>query len=222
MLAIAAAARDQSGGHPLWHPLIVAAGALGMFVLIKAKEHWDHDRRPRRPNGAIRVDEPTPAHRSRWFPAPTGPVLALAMLSAASGAIHAAVSTAHFEEAFVYGAFFLVTSTLQAAWAVVLSYRPNRTLLAIGTVGNAAIIIVWTLTRTVGLPVGPQSWSPEPIGALDVISTLLELAIVLGAANLLARRTTLSAPDTVTQRLQNIRAQPPEFIQERDNVASQA
>jgi hypothetical protein len=222
MLAVAAAARDHSAGHPLWHLLIVAAGALGMFVLIKAKEHWNHDGGPRRPNRAVRVDEPTHAHRARWFPTPTRPVLALATLSAATGAIHAAVSKEHFQEAFIYGAFFLAASTLQAAWAVVLVYRPNRTLLVVGTVANAAIIMLWTFTRTVGVPLGPQSWSPEPIGTLDVISTLVELAIVLGAATLLARGTTLRAPDTVTQRLQTMRTQHPALIRERNDVARQA
>jgi len=43
MFAIAVAARDRSGGHPLWHLLIVAAGAVSVFVVIKAKEHWDRD-----------------------------------------------------------------------------------------------------------------------------------------------------------------------------------
>jgi hypothetical protein len=198
MFAIAAAARDRSGGHPLWHLLIVAAGAVLDFVAILAKEHWDRDERPQ---------------RSRWAP-PTVPILALALLSAASGAIHSAVSVEHFQEAFIYGAFFLAASTAQAAWAALLVYRPTRTLLIAGAVGNAATIILWTLTRTVGLPFGPQPWQPETIGTLDVTSTLLELAIVLGAATLLVRRATLTAPDTVTQRLEIIRAQHPAFALE--------
>src|SRR5437773_2119647 len=91
--AIAVEARDRGGGHPLWHLLIVAAGAVTVFVVIKAKEHRD---RPRR------------ARRSRRFSAPTVPILALALLSAAGAAIHSAVSAEHFDEAFLYGAFFLV------------------------------------------------------------------------------------------------------------------
>src|SRR4029077_11760495 len=102
MLAIAAAARDRSGGHPLWHLLIVAAGAVLVFVVIKAKEHWDRDERPCRA-GDLGVDELAPAQRSRGSP-PTVPILALAVLSAASGAIHSAVSAEHFQEAFIFGA----------------------------------------------------------------------------------------------------------------------
>jgi hypothetical protein len=101
----------------------------------------------------------------------------------------------------------------------VIAYRPNRTLLLVGAVGNAATIVLWTLTRTVGLPVGPQPWHPEAIGPLDLISTLLELAIVLCAATLLARRTVLAASDTVTHRLETIRAQHPTFTRERSELA---
>jgi hypothetical protein len=203
--AIAVAARDRSGGHPLWHLLIVAAGAVTVFVVIKAKEHWD---RPRRAPG------------SRSFSAPTVPIFALAVLSAAGAAIHSAVSAEHFEEAFIYGAFFLLASASQAGWAVLIVYRPNRTLLIVGAVANAATIILWTLTRTVGLPVGPQLWRAEAIGTLDLVSTLLELAIMLGDTTLAIRRTTLAAPDDVTQRLETIRAKHPTFTREHSDLAS--
>src|SRR5712692_7698368 len=143
MFAIAVATRDRSSGHPLWHLLIVAGGAVGVFLVIKAKEHWDRNLRPR---------------RSRSFVPPTIPVLTLALLSVAGAAIHTAVSAEHFEEALIYGAFFLAASTSQAGWAILIVYRPNRTLLFVGAVANAATIILWTLTRTVGLPVGPQPW----------------------------------------------------------------
>ena len=204
MIAIAAAARDRSSGHPLWHLLIVAAGSVLVFVAILAKEHCERDDRPR---------------RSPWSP-PTVPILALALLSAASGAIHSAVSAEHFQEALIYGAFFLAASTSQAAWAALLVYRPTRSLLIAGAIGNAATIILWTLTRTVGLPFGPQPWQPETIGTLDVTSTLLELAIVLGVATLLVRKITLTTPDTVTQRLDTIRARHPTFALRNERVCS--
>jgi hypothetical protein len=168
MLEIAAAARDRSAGHPLWHLLIVAGGAIAVFVAIKVKEHWDRNQRLRLPPLTISV-------------------VALALLSLAAGAIHASVSAEHFREAFVFGAFFLAASTAQAGWAVLVVARPNRTVLVAGVVGNAAVIILWMLTRTVGVPIGPEPWQPEAVGRLDVISTLLELALVIGAARLLAR-----------------------------------
>ena len=76
MWAIASVARDntgRTGGHPLWHQMVVAGAAVGVFVAIKLKEHWDRNQRPR-------------------LALPTGAVLALALCSAASAAIHATVS----------------------------------------------------------------------------------------------------------------------------------
>jgi len=193
IFAIAVAARDRSGGHPLWHLLVVAAVAVGVFVVIKAKEHRERDPRPHR------------ARQARSFSPPTASVLALALLSAAAAAIHSAVSAEHFEEAFIYGAFFLAASTAQAGWAVVIVYRPNRALLVAGAVANAATIILWILTRTVGLPVGPEPWHAEAVGTLDLITTLLELVIVLGAATLFARRSALAASDTLSARSARLR-----------------
>jgi hypothetical protein len=199
MLAVAVAVRDRGSAHPLWHLLIVAGGAVGVFVVIKAKEQWAR---------------PRDAHHPRLQSAPTVPILVLALLSAAGAAIHSAVSAEHFDEAFVYGAFFLVASTAQAGWAALIVYRPSRNLLVVSAVANAATIILWVLTRTVGLPFGPQPWRAEPVGTLDLISTVLELAIVLGAATLVARSTPLATRDDVTQRLEAIRAKHPTFTRE--------
>jgi hypothetical protein len=120
--------------------------------------------------------------------------------------------TEHFQEAAIYGAFFLIASTIQTGWAALLTYRPTRTLLVIGTIGNATTILLWTVTRTLGVPLGPQPWRPETIGTLDLTSAVLELAIVLGAATLLARQAALTALNPVTQRLETIRTQHPKFI----------
>ena len=179
-IAVEVAARDRTSGHPLWYLLIVAAGAVGVLVVIKANEY-----RAR----------PRPARDPRRRSVPTWPILVLALLSASAAAIHSAVSAEHFDEAFVYGAFFLVASTGQAGWAALIVYRPKRSLLVVGAVANAATIMLWALTRTVGLPVGPQPWRAEAVGTFDLISTLLELAIVLGALTLVARRAPLAPPD---------------------------
>jgi predicted membrane channel-forming protein YqfA (hemolysin III family) len=39
MWLIAIAAADRSGGHPLWHLLVIAGGAIGLFAVIKMREH---------------------------------------------------------------------------------------------------------------------------------------------------------------------------------------
>jgi hypothetical protein len=55
----------------------------------------------------------------------------------------------------------------------------------VGAVGNAALIVIWAITRTIGVPVGPQS-KPEAVGAIDVLSKLDELAAVVLIAMVLA------------------------------------
>jgi len=191
-------ARGQ-GGHPLWHLLIVAGGAIGLFVAIKTKEHIDRDRTQPRP---------------RSFSSPTRAVVGLALLSATAGALHSAVSAEHFQEAVVFGAFFLASSALQTGWAVAIIYRPNRSLLHIGVLANAATIALWSVTRTIGLPFGPLPWHAEAIGAIDLICTLVELALVVGALTLLAQHEPLTNADVVTRRLDGIRAQHPTLLRE--------
>lgn len=39
--------------------------------------------------------------------------------------------------------------------------------------------MVWAISRTTGLPVGPAPWRPEPVGAIDSIATADELTLAL-------------------------------------------
>jgi hypothetical protein len=116
-------------------------------------------------------------------------VVGVALASAGCSATHAAVGPAHFHEAAAFGVFFLVASALQAAWAVLVIRRADRLLLAIGAGANAAVLVLWAVTRTVGLPLGPELWRPEAVGLPDVFASLLELTVVLGASWLLMHQT---------------------------------
>ena len=113
--------------------------------------------------------------------------LALATLSTAAAAIHFAVMGEHFAEYVAFGVFFSVVAWSQAVWAVGVIVRPSRRLLLVGLVGNALVILVWLTSRTTGLPIGPEAGAPEPAAFIDVLSTILEVAIVAGTATLLLR-----------------------------------
>jgi len=132
----------------------------------------------------------------RATPATARPYLlgGLAALSAGAAAIHFAVVFGHFAEYTLYGAFFLVISWAQVIWPAVLLWRPSRLWLWLGTAGNAAVIAVYALTRTVGLPFGPDLHNPEPVGALDVVSCVLEFGLVTGCAALLWRPSLADRP----------------------------
>src|SRR5690242_182681 len=164
MLALVEATRREAGRHPLWHFLVIAGLAVGLFCAIKLKEYVDQRRSVRAPDRPI-VEPFIDAQLSpAGLPAPPPSTVLLAIASLLSGGIHAAVSGEHFREAFIFGAFFTVAAGAQIGWALLLLDRPSRTLLALAAVGNAAVIALWTASRTVGLPVGPEPWKPEAIG----------------------------------------------------------
>jgi len=121
----------------------------------------------------------------------------LAALSMAAAAIHFAVMGEHFAEYVPFGVFFSVVAWLQASWAVGVIVLPSRRLLLAGLVGNALVALVWLASRTAGLPIGPEAGAPEPASFVDVLSTILEVAIVVGTATLLLR----GRPTPSVQRL---------------------
>jgi hypothetical protein len=102
-----------------------------------------------------------------------------AALSIAAGVIHAVVVPEHLEEWWVFGAFFIITAVFQLAWAAVMALRPSAIVYTTGGLVNGAIIAVWALSRTIGLPIGPEAWMPEPASTLDVAATLTELLLVV-------------------------------------------
>ena len=100
----------------------------------------------------------------------------------------------HFAEYSLYGVFFLVISWAQLIWPAVLLWRPSRLWLWLGIAGNAVIIAVYVASRTVGLPFGPDLHNTESVGALDVVSCVLEFLLIVGCAALLWRPSLADRP----------------------------
>jgi hypothetical protein len=132
----------------------------------------------------------------RVMPATARPYVlgALASLSAAAAAIHFAVVFEHFRDYLLYGVFFLVLGWAQLIWPAVLLWRPSRLWLWLGIAGNAAVLAVYVASRTVGLPFGPDLHQPEQAGGLDVMSCVLEFALITGCAALLWRPSLADRP----------------------------
>lgn len=106
---------------------------------------------------------------------------AAAALSALAGFIHILVAPDHFEEWIGYGLFFFIAATCQLLFAfIIAAYTPPaREVMWAGILGNAVIIALWAVTRTVGIPFfGPEAGEVEPVGVLDSISKLVELALI--------------------------------------------
>ena len=116
-----------------------------------------------------------------------GPILnSVAALSVLAALTHLWVTPEHFEEWWGYGAFFLSAAIGQGAFGAVLLRWPRRPFLLLGVVGNLSIVILYLVTRTVGVPIfGPQAGEVEGVGATDLCATVSELAIVLGVGAVL-------------------------------------
>ncbi len=92
-----------------------------------------------------------------------------------AGLIHLWVAPEHFEEWWGYGAFFLVATAAQLLYAPLALRWPSRALLI---VGNLAIVALYLLIRTVGIPLlGPEAGKAEGLGLADVCATTSELGI---------------------------------------------
>ena len=104
----------------------------------------------------------------------------LGMLSFGAAAIHFAVSPDHFGEWAPYGIAFACLAWFQILWAAAYVARPSPGWARAAVVVNAAVILVWAWSRTIGLPIGPEPGSTEPVGFADTLSSGLEARLVRG------------------------------------------
>jgi hypothetical protein len=112
---------------------------------------------------------------------------ATAIFSAGAGAIHIAVIQAHFDEYWAFGLFFAAAAWLQILWAIWVVARPGRLVALTGIGINGAITAVWVVSRTVGVPLGPEPGMAEPAEFVDIAATSLQVLVILGALGLLSR-----------------------------------
>jgi hypothetical protein len=135
-------------------------------------------------------------------------LVALTLVGAA--AIHVAVTPQHFDEWFAAGVFFVVLAVAEAVSGAVMASRVGERPAARGLVAalSAGTIALWVVSRTVGLPFGPDPGMPEAIGVLDVTSTALE-ALTLVALWALVRtpaRATVVTSEPDADRVRRDRA----------------
>jgi hypothetical protein len=106
---------------------------------------------------------------------------AAAILSMLAGWIHVFLAPEHFEEWVGYGVFFVVVSSCQMLFSlmVVTNTPPRREVLWAGILGNTALIALWGITRTIGIPFfGPSAGEVEKIGPLDLTAQIAEFALI--------------------------------------------
>jgi hypothetical protein len=94
----------------------------------------------------------------------------------ATGFIHAVLAPEHFHESWLHGAFFVTAAVAQFAWAGVAFRNRSRRVLLIGAIGSCAIVGIWMLSRTVGVPLTLTEWQREPVESIDLLTSVDELA----------------------------------------------
>ena len=106
-----------------------------------------------------------------------------AALSLTAASIHLWAAPEHLGEWWGYGTFFLATALGQGLYGVALLLRGlgrPRPLLLLGLVGNLAIVVLYVVTRTVGVPLlGPHAGEAEGVAPLDLAATTSELVLIV-------------------------------------------
>lgn len=116
----------------------------------------------------------------------------LAATLVGSAAIHAAVVGEHLREWRAAGVFFGVLTAVELALAAAVVVRrapPSRRLLQVVVAASVLPLSLWLVSRSLGLPVGPETWQPEPVGLADLAASSLELlTVAVAVAAMSARR----------------------------------
>src|SRR3954465_15734521 len=89
--------------------------------------------------------------------------------------IHIAVVPEHAREWPTAAVFFVLLTAIEVALAIVVLTRSSRGLLIAGAAISVMSAGLWVASRTVGLPLGPEAFSPEAVAAPDLAATALEL-----------------------------------------------
>jgi hypothetical protein len=111
-----------------------------------------------------------------------------AALSLGAGYIHLVYAESHFQEWWGYGAFFVAAANLQALYAALLVWRPRAWQPLVGIAGNLGIVVVYVLSRTNGIPLGPHARVVEEAGAIDWATTAAQVAIIAALVAMLGGR----------------------------------
>lgn len=208
------------GAHALHHAILLS-GVVGVVALLSPRflstvpgPRDEHERRVLALRASLAVPPgPAPDHLSAPFHDPARvatqetawsarPALTAAervwlplaaVSSTAAAGVHAAMTPAHAAEGAAYALFFAGTALAQLGWVVALANRTTRRLLHLALAGNLAVLALWALTRTLGLPFGLLP-APEAVGAWDLACAVWELVVVAGCT------AALRGPDALPAR----------------------
>jgi hypothetical protein len=106
-------------------------------------------------------------------------IAAICGLALASALIHVQAAIDHFEASQLEAALFILLANAQLAWGILVYKSADATLLWVGAGASVLVAGAWAMSRTIGIPIGPHPWAPEPVGMIDLLATLDELLLAL-------------------------------------------
>jgi FtsP/CotA-like multicopper oxidase with cupredoxin domain len=101
-------------------------------------------------------------------------LLSAGLCTVGGGVIHLAVVREHLDEYLLFGLFFIGVGLGQIMAGPLLLLRPSRRVAMGVALSSLALVALWLVSRTVGLPLGPEPWQPEEIGLSDITCVVLE------------------------------------------------
>jgi hypothetical protein len=82
---------------------------------------------------------------------------------------------------------------------------PSPRLVWAGVLGNLAIIVLWAWTRTIGIPIfDPHTSAVEEIGAIDVVSKIVEALLIACLVILLRGETRMPDASDVDRQVRSL------------------
>lgn len=110
-----------------------------------------------------------------------------ATASAGAALIHLAAAPMHWGHWVLSALFFVAVAVFQAGWAYLAWTRPTTAVLGAGIAVNLAVAVLWVVSRTDGVPFGPNAGRPEAVEGAGICALLLECYVVMGAGWALIR-----------------------------------
>lgn len=180
------AATATLDGH-LWH-IVLAASWLPIFGFALLWQKLAERRRRRAVLAPVVAPVSAPVSapvltdngRSTW-------IQAAAVSAFCAALVHLAVMPDHFRESPLYGTFFLTAAAGQMGFAVWILVRPTRTVARAGIAGSVLMVAMWLVSRTIGVPIGPDHGATETFGVLDALATAAEAVMAVACAMALRR-----------------------------------
>jgi hypothetical protein len=118
----------------------------------------------------------------------TGTFRAVAILGGVAAGIHLGVAPEHFGEWWGYGALSVLAAVGECTLVALVALRPRAWVIQAGIWASLATMLLYLVSRTSGMPLGPATGVVEPLDIPGLGATAAEAALVVVLCGLLDGR----------------------------------